>query len=112
MGKTLEEKISIVESYLDSGLCQKAYAEKIGVRLSTFRHWVYSAGVRNALGHRYRFHGKKNRNIAKKPPQFVEIIPAPAISGAEPVLTVQKNDTEITINGFDITQTIALIRGL
>jgi transposase-like protein len=88
---TTEEREALVAQYRESGLTQKAFAEREGIKFSTFTAWVQ--GRRHA--------GKPGRKV-----RFAEL-PAPAMAG----LAVQLPDGTV-IRGTSAGEVAELVRAL
>ena len=88
---TAEEREGLIAQYRGSGLTQRAFAEREGIKFSTFTSWIQ--GRRQA--------GRPGRKV-----RFAEL-PAPALSG----LAVQLPDGTV-IRGASAQEVAELVRAL
>jgi len=88
---TTEEREAMVAQYLESGLTQKAFAEREGIKFSTFTSWVQGRSKA----------GKPGRKV-----RFAELA-APAMAG----LAVQLPDGTV-IRGTSAVEVAELVRAL
>ena len=88
---TPAERVALIAQYRDSGLTQRAFAEREGIKFSTFTSWVQGR----------RFAGRPGRKV-----HFAEVpmMTPPGLNG----LTVQLPDG-VVVRGANVSEVAALV---
>ena len=92
---TPAERVALIAQYRDSGLTQKAFARREGIKFSTFASWVQGRRLAGRPGRKARF------------AEVAMMTQPPVMAG----LAVQLPDG-VVVSGSDANQVAALVRAL
>jgi len=92
---TPAERVALIAQYRDSGLTQRVFAEREGIKFSTFTAWLQGRRLAGRTGRKVHF-------------TEVPMVTQPAVMGG---LTVQLPDG-VVVRGSDVSEVAALVQAL